>query len=107
MEETIVICEERVNKERMLLLELEERHQAAMTRARDYMVEQEKDVAHWQRNFSQLAALANGAIEDVPRMLREADAVTFCDPPREVQIFLNHCKWLVEQMNILIARVRD
>ena len=46
VEETIVICEERVNKERMLLLELEERHQIAMTRARDYMVEQEKDVAH-------------------------------------------------------------
>jgi len=54
-----------------------------------------------------LAALANGAIEDVPRMLREADAVTFRDPPREVQIFLDHCNWLVEQMNILIARVRD
>jgi len=107
VEETIVICEERVNKERMLLLELEERHQAAMIRARDYMVEQEKYVAHWQRNFSQLASLANGAIEDVPRMLREVDAVTFCDLPREVQIFLDHCKWLVEQMKILIARVRD
>ena len=76
MEETMVICEERVNKERMLLLELEERHQAAMTRARDYM-------------------------------LRENDAVMFRDPPREVQIFLDHCKWLVEQMKILIARVRD
>ena len=107
VEETMVICEERVNKERMLLLELEERHQAAMTRARDYMAEQEKDVIHWQRNFSQLVALANGAIEDIPRMLREVDAVTFRDPPREVQIFLDHCKWLVEQMKILIARVRD
>jgi len=77
----MVICEERVNKERMLLLELEERHQATMTRARDYIFEQEKDVVHWQSNFSQLDALANGAIEDVPRMLREADAVTFRDPP--------------------------
>jgi len=77
----MVICEERVNKERILLLELEERHQAAMTRAREYMVEQEKDVVHWQRNFSQLAALANGANEDIPRMLREADVVTFRDPP--------------------------
>ena len=65
----------------MLLLELEERHQAAMTRVTDYVVEKKKDVAHWQRNFSQLAALASGAIEDVPRMLREADTVTFCDPP--------------------------
>ena len=72
----MVICEERVNKERMLLLELEERHQAAMTRARDYM-------------------------------LRENDAVMFRDPPREVQIFLDHCKWLVEQIKILIARVRN
>ena len=46
VEEIMVICEERVNKERMLLLELEERHQAAMTRARDYMAKQEKDVIH-------------------------------------------------------------
>ena len=46
VEETMVICEERVNKERKLLLELEERHQAAMTHARDYMVEQDKDVVH-------------------------------------------------------------
>jgi len=47
----MVICEERVNKERMLLLELEERHQAIMTRARDYMVEQEKDVVHCREIF--------------------------------------------------------
>ena len=46
VEETMVICEERVNKERMLVLKLEERHQDEMTRARDYMVEQEKDVVH-------------------------------------------------------------
>jgi len=39
VEETMVICEERVNKECTLLLELEERHQATMTHARDYMVE--------------------------------------------------------------------
>jgi len=59
----------------------EERHQAAMTRARDYMVEQENHVVHWRRNVSQLAALANGAIDDTPRMLREADTVTFRDHP--------------------------
>ena len=61
----------------------------------------------WKRNFFQLAALANGAIDDVPRMLREADTVTFRDPPREVQAFLDHCKWLVQQMKILIACDRD
>jgi len=46
--------------------------------------------------FSQLTALANGDIDDVPKMLREVDTVTF-------QIFLE----LVEQMKILIARARD
>ena len=50
-----------------------------------------------------MVALANGAIDDMPRMLREADTVTFRDLPRQVQIFLDHCKWLVEQMKILIA----
>jgi len=54
-----------------------------------------------------LAALANGAIDDVPRMLREVDVVTFRDPLREVQIFLNYCKWLVEQMKSLIDRARN
>jgi len=37
MEETVVICEETVNEERMRLMTAEERHQAAMTRARDYI----------------------------------------------------------------------
>ena len=44
VEETVAICEERVNEERMRLMTAEERHQSAMTRERDYMVEQEKDV---------------------------------------------------------------
>jgi len=107
VEETIAICGERVNEERMRLMAAEERHHAVITRVRDYMDQQEKDVVHWRRNFSQLAALANGAITDIPRMLREVDAATFRDPPQEVQTFLDHCKWLVEQMKILIARDRD
>ena len=96
VKDTMDVCEERVNEERMRLMTAEERHQAVMTRARDYMEEQEKDVVRWKRNFFQLAALANGAIDDVPRMLREADTVTFRDPHREVQAFLDHCKWLVQ-----------
>ena len=51
VEETVAICEERVNEERIRLMTTEERHQAAMTRVRDYMDEQEKDVVHWRRNF--------------------------------------------------------
>ena len=107
VEETIAICGEKVNEERIRLMAAEERHQAVVTRVRDYMDQQEKDVVHWRRNFSQLVALANGAITNIPRMLREADAATFRDPPQQVQTFLDHCKWLVEQMKILIARDRD
>jgi len=58
--------------------------------------------------FSQLTALANGAIDEVPRMLREADiSLMFFNPPDAVQNFLNHCKYLLEQMKIMIARSRE
>jgi len=55
-----------------------------------------------------LAALANGAIDEVLRMLRETDiSLMFFNPPDVVQNFLNHCKYLVEQMKIIIARSRE
>jgi len=58
--------------------------------------------------FSQLTALANGAIDEVPRMLREADiSLMFFNPPDAVQNFLNNCKYLLEQMKIMIARSRE
>jgi len=51
VEETVAICEERVNEERMRLMTAEERHQAVMTCVRDYMVEQEKDVVILKEKF--------------------------------------------------------
>jgi len=55
-----------------------------------------------------LAALANGAIDEVPRMLKEADiSLMFFNPPDAIQNFLSHCKYLVEQMKIMIARSRE
>ena len=55
-----------------------------------------------------MAALANGAIKDVPRILREADSsLTFFNLPDSVQTFINHCKYLVEQMKVMIARSRE
>jgi len=63
---------------------------------------------HWKMCFSQLAALANGAIEDVPRMLREADvSLTFRTVPKEVETFLDHCKWLVGLMKNMVARNKN
>jgi len=107
MEETITICGEKIGEERMRLMAAEEKHQAVVTSLSDHLDQQEKNVAHWRKNFSQLAALANGAIADIPKMLRDIDAVTFRDPPQEIQNFLDHCKWLIEQMKIFIARARD
>ena len=45
-----------------------------LTHIEGYMAEQERTVEHWKRCFSQLAALANGAIDGVPRMLAEAES---------------------------------
>jgi len=92
VEETMAICKERVKKERMQLIEVEERHQATMGHMKNYVIEQGEVVNHWKRSFSQLSALANGAIDDVPRMLCEAHVVLFRDSPREVKIFIGHCK---------------
>jgi len=55
-----------------------------------------------------LASLANGAIEDVPRMLREADvALMFRRIPKEVESFIKHCKWLVGLMKEMVACSRN
>ena len=89
-------------------METEERHQIMMTQLENHIADQERDITHWRTCFSQLAVLTNGAIEDVPRMLREADSsLMFFNFPDSVQIFINHCKYLVEQMKVIIARSRD
>jgi len=54
-------------------METKERHQIMMTQLENYIADQERDIIHWKSCFSQLAALANRAIDEVLRMLREAD----------------------------------
>jgi len=89
-------------------MEAEERYQMMMTQLENNVADQERDIIHWKTCFTQLATLANGAIEHVPRMLREADSsLMFFNFPDSVQIFFNHCKYLVEQMKVIIARSRD
>jgi len=40
-------------------------------------------------------------------MLREADAtLMFFNLPEKVQDFLNHCKYLVEEMKSIVARAK-
>jgi len=52
--------------------------------------------------------LANGAIEDVPRMLKETDvSLMFRPVPKEVESLVEHCKWLVGLMKEMVARNRN
>ncbi|KOM25692.1 hypothetical protein LR48_Vigan161s000100 [Vigna angularis] len=97
-----------VQEERWRSIEFEERHQALVKRMEDHIAEQEVAVRHWKESFSQLAALANEAIEDIPKMVLDAEASThFYSPPEEIELFINHCKWLVGEMKSFIARARE
>ncbi|XP_052725996.1 uncharacterized protein LOC128194434 [Vigna angularis] len=94
-------------EERWRSLEFGERHHALIKQMKDHIAMQEEAVKHWKGSFSQLAMLANRAIEDIPKMVLDAEATThFCNPPPEIMLFINHCKWLVGEMKAFIARVR-
>ncbi|KOM34854.1 hypothetical protein LR48_Vigan02g100400 [Vigna angularis] len=95
-------------EERWRSMEFEERHQALIKRMKEHIAEQETAVKHWKESFSQLASLANGAIEDIPRMVSEAEASThFYSPPVEIELFINHCKRLIDEMKSLITRDKN
>jgi len=94
MKEIMSEYEEKMKEEEYQKMETEERHQVMMTQPENHIADQERDIIHWKTCFSQLAALANGAIDEVPRMLKEADiSLMFFNPPNAVQNFLNHCKY--------------
>jgi len=58
--------------------------------------------------FFSLVALANGPVDEIPKMLLEAEStLLFFDPPSEVKTFVEHCKWLVEEMKGIVAMVID
>lgn len=72
---------------------------------KDRVINGEKcEVKFWMTRFSKLVRLANGAIEEVPRLLRSAEGmVNPLSTPREITDFIEHCKELIEQMHQLIA----
>jgi len=108
MKEMMVEYEERVEEVHRQRTEAEEQYQTMLTQIEGYMAEQERTVKHWKRCFSQLATLANGAIDGVPRMLAEVESsLFFFNPPREVKTFIEHCKGLVAEMKNMISRARE
>jgi len=99
---------ERVDDEYWQRIEVEEKLQTVMAQAEGFMADREKVAEYWKNCFSQLASLANGAIDDVPRMLFNAESsLKFYNPPEDITIFIEHCKQLVGVMKGFIARARD
>jgi len=99
--------EERLKEEQWQRVEIEEKHQAIMIQMEHLIAEQGNAVAHWKIWFSQLDVLATGAINGITKMLRKAEVVlTFYNPPKEVENFLEHCKWLVGIMKNMITRAK-
>jgi len=108
MKELVVECDERVGEVHRQQAEAEEQYQTMLTQVEGYMAEQEGTIEHCKRCFSQLAALANGAIDGVPRMLAEAESsLFFFNPPREVKTFIEHYKGLVAKMKSMISHARE
>jgi len=108
MKEMMIECEERVGEEHRQRIEAEGQYRTMLAQIEGHMAEQERVAAHWRNCFSQLAALANGAIDGVPRMLSEVESsLFFFNPLSEVKIFIEHCKGLVVEMKSMIARARD
>jgi len=84
MEHLIREGEDKIIKECVQLLEEEVNYLAKIVQLEEHMKEHEHITKHWKMCFSQLAALANGAIKDVLRMLREADvSLTFRTVPKK------------------------
>jgi len=54
--------------------------------------------------LSKLAGIANGAIEDVPRMLIDAEiAMPIFNPPKAIEDFLGYYRKLVGEMKNIVA----
>ena len=107
MKDIVEEYEGKIKSEQWYRTEMEEKHEVMVTQLQNHIAEQDEAIIHWKRCFSQLVALANGAIDEVPRMWREADAtLKFFNLLEKVQDFLNHCKYLVEEMKSIVARAK-
>jgi len=108
MKEIMMTYDMKMNEERQHQAESEKRYQEMIAQMNDYTLRQEWNIRHWKKIFSQLAALANGAIEDIPRLLSEVEsALPIFNPPKKIETFLDHYKKLIEEMKSMISRARD
>ncbi|KAJ1406314.1 hypothetical protein SESBI_25240 [Sesbania bispinosa] len=95
MQEMVVECERKIKKKHEdiqgLLGQLKEKD--------DVVYQSKKEMMFWATRFANLVWIANGAIEDVPRLLKMANAmVNPLTTPEEICNFIEHCKSLMRQM---------
>jgi len=108
MKEIMMTYDMKMNEERQHQAESEKTHQEMIAQMNDYTLEQKWNIRHWKKCFSQLAALANGAIKDIPRLLSETEsALPNFNPPEKIETFLDHCKKLIKEMKSMISRARN
>jgi len=106
MKEITLTYDVKMNEERRHQAESKKRYQEMIAQVNDYTLEQEWNIRHWKKCFSQLAALVNGAIEDIPRLLSEVEsALPIFNPLEKIETFLDHCKKLIREMKSMISRV--
>ena len=98
----------KMNEECRHQAELEKRYQEMNAQMNDYTLEQEWNIGNWKICFSQLAALANGVIEDIPRLLSKVEsALSIFNPLEKIETFLDHYKKLIREMKSMISRARN
>jgi len=58
--------------------------------------------------FFKVSSYGKGEIEDVPKMLTDAEiAMPIFNPPKTIEDFLGYCRKLVGEMKNIVARARN
>ena len=104
MKDTVSAYEAKMAEESWYRVESKEENQRLITEC----AELKGTVEYWRGCFSKLAAIANRVIEDVPRMLTDAEiAMPIFNPPKAIEDFLGYCRELVGEKKNIVARARS
>jgi len=104
MKDTISAYEAKMVEESWYRVELEEENQRLIIEC----AKLKGDAEYWRGYSSKLAAIANGAIEDVPKVLTNTEiAMPIFNPPKAIEDLLGYCRKLVGEMKNIVARARS
>ncbi|KAJ1400744.1 hypothetical protein SESBI_29287 [Sesbania bispinosa] len=113
MQEMVVDYERKIEKENLVTREMVEKYQDIIKKKHediqgllgqqkekyDVVYQSKREMVFWATRFSNLVWIANGAVEDVPRLLKMANAmINPLTTPEEICNFIEHCKSPMRQM---------